>query len=164
MRKPRLQSIPFSGLPVIVAVLILTGSLIGGCGKKGPPVPPQRYRPAAVTDLSYELTDGRVEIHWTIPGYIDQERTRIIGCTVYRANRALADADCIDCRLSFQSAGYVAAQKDASSQTRQQRLRFGDNLTPGFEYAYRVVCSTAAGVSGKESNIVRFEYPETTTQ
>jgi hypothetical protein len=149
---------------VILVVSVTWAGLIWGCGKKGPPVPPQRYRPAAVTDLSYELTDTQVLLAWTIPHPSDRQASRIAGCTVYRAQRALADGDCIDCNASFQKAADVAVPKSAPGETRQQRLGFGDTLTPGFDYAYRVICSTAAGASGNKSNVVRFEYPQPTTQ
>ena len=162
--KPRLQSIRSAALPMIAAILILSGAIIWGCGKKGPPVPPQRYRPEAVTDLSYELSNGRVKLRWTIPRQEDQQRVRIVGCTVYRAQRTLADADCIECRRSFQPAANIDVPPEATDRARRQQLGFDDNLTPGFEYAYRVVCSTAAGAAGKVSNVVRIEYPEPTTQ
>ncbi len=148
----------------MLVVLLAGVTLIGGCGKKGPPAAPQRYRPAAVTDLSYELTDGRVEIFWTIPRPGDGKRARISGCTVYRAQRALSGTGCIDCRFSFQKAAEVAVPTDASGEARQRRLRFDDVLTPGFETAYRVTCSTAAGVSGDPSNMVRIEVLQPTTE
>jgi hypothetical protein len=158
------QSIRSAGLPAILAAFILWAALAGGCGKKGPPVPPQRYRPPAVTDLSYELTDQRVRIQWTVAGPGDPQQAPVAGCAVYRAQRPLDENDCIDCRLSFQKTADVAVPKEASGTAGRQRLDFSDDLTPGFEYAYRVICSTAAGVSGKESNVVRFELPQPTTQ
>jgi len=161
---PRLPSIRTTGLPVVLTVSILCGSLVGACGIKGPPVPPQRYRPAAVADLSYELTNGSVKLGWTIVPEDAEHRTRTAGCSVYRAQIALAGTDCIDCDASFKKAADVAVPADSADKAGRQRLGFVDVLTPGFEYAYRVICSTAAGVSGNESNVVRFQYPQPSNQ
>ncbi len=44
-----------------VAILILA------CGKKGPPIPPERRLPAAVQDLSVEVQGRQVTLTWTNP-------------------------------------------------------------------------------------------------
>jgi hypothetical protein len=49
-------------------VLLLTGVLaIGGCGKRGNPLPPLRPLPAAIADLTARRVDTRVELSFTIP-------------------------------------------------------------------------------------------------
>ena len=110
------------------------------------------------------MTDSRVVLTWTIPSETGQERTRITGCTVQRAQRALEDSNCIDCIASFEKIADVEVPRDSTGRADPQRFRFTEPLRPGFEYAYRVVCSTAAGVYGDASNVVRFETPEPTTQ
>ena len=160
----KLLSIPSAGVLVILALSITWAAMIWGCGKKGPPVPPLRYRPAAVEDLSYELTDGGVLLTWTIAPAGDPKRSPVAGCIVYRSKRALTDTGCTDCSAGFKKLAEVAVPKDASGKTRPQRLVFSDPLDIGFEYAYRVTCSTEAGASGDESNLVRFEYPQPSSQ
>jgi hypothetical protein len=110
------------------------------------------------------LTDGRVRLQWTVAGPGDPQQTPAAGCAVYKAQRPLGDTDCIDCRLAFQKIADVAVLKEAVEPGGRRRLDFSDDPAPGFEYAYRVICSTAAGVPGNESNVVRFELPEPTTQ
>ena len=148
---------------MILAVTIFGGALIGGCGIKGPPVPPQRYRPAAVADLSYELIDDRAVLRWSVAGPGDQAARAAAGCAVYRARLALAGTDCTDCDASYKKVADVAVPGDATQQDLHQ-LRYVDSaLAPGFEYAYRVRCSSAAGATSDESNVVRFEYRQPTT-
>lgn len=165
--KTRLPSFRAAGLLSIRSALsaaVVWGALIGGCGIKGPPVPPQRYRPAAAAALSYELTGNRVQIHWTVAERGDPQRARITGCAVQRAQRPLAGGDCIECPLPFRKTADVAVPKGGGGAARRHRLDFSEELTPGFEYAYRVICSNAAGVAGNESNVVRFDLPQPTTQ
>ena len=153
-----------AGLQVIFSACLLLGAMSAGCGIKGPPVPPERYRPAAVTDLSYESTGGRVALRWTLPPEKDQDRNPITGCSVYRSQFALPGTECVDCDASFKKAADVPVPQVAASDSSRTAIRFDDTIAPGFQYAYRVVCRTADGVSGDESNVVRFEYRQPTTQ
>ena len=41
--------------------------VVSGCGKKGPPIPPERQLPAAVQDLSIEVQGRQVTLTWTNP-------------------------------------------------------------------------------------------------
>ena len=138
--------------------------LSGGCGIKGPPVPPERFRPAAVSDLSFELIDDRVQLSWTIPPSGERQAARIKACTVYRAKRALAGSDCIDCSAAFTKAAVVNAPEEPSGENVPLRLGYSEVLAPGFDYAYRVACQTASGVLGNQSNAVSFQSPQPTTQ
>ena len=161
--KPRPPLTRTTGLPVILIAWVLLGAMNVGCGIKGPPVPPERYRPAAVTDLSYELTGEQVALRWTLPPEGEKEKSPITSCTVYRSQFALTGTDCVDCDASFKKAGDVAVTQVAAADSLKMTLRFTETISPGFEYAYRVVCRTADGVSADESNVVRFEYRQPTT-
>ncbi len=148
----------------MLALCIVGAVLTAGCGVKAPPVPPQRSRPEAVTDLSYKLADGRVTLSWTVPPAGKRKGSEIAGCTVYRSKRAPEGSECIDCSAAFEPAAEVAAGKDTSDQAGPQRLGYSEDLSPGAEYAYQVICRTAAGTDRQESNIVSFAAPQTTTQ
>lgn len=148
----------------MLALCIAVAGLTAGCGIKKPPVPPQRYRPEAVTDLSYKLTDGRVALSWTVPPAGERKGSEIAGCTVSRSKRAPEGSECIDCSAAFEPVAEVAAGKDTSDSAGRQRLGYSEDLSTGVEYAYQVICRTAAGTAGQESNIVRFAAPQPTTQ
>ena len=162
--KPRPPSTRITGLGVILGACVLAGAMSVGCGIKGPPVPPERYRPAVVTDLSYKMTGDRVALRWTLPLEGDQEKNPINRCTVYRSRFALTGTDCVDCDASFKKAADVSVSQAAGADSGATSLGFDETIAPGFQYAYRVVCRTADGVSGDESNVVRFEYRQPTTQ
>jgi fibronectin type 3 domain-containing protein len=53
-----------------LALLLLAGLVAGtaaACGRKGPPVPPERRIPAAVQDLSARVVADGVRLAWTLP-------------------------------------------------------------------------------------------------
>jgi len=75
------------GRPVLAVVC--TALALAGCGKKGPPLPPLRLVPAAVTDVDARRTIARVELRFTLPtrnengpGPIDLERVEIYAITM----------------------------------------------------------------------------------
>ena len=56
----------FSSVWRLLCVL-LAALLVGGCGYKTMPVPPQEIVPTAITDLRYELDEKGVTLTWTYP-------------------------------------------------------------------------------------------------
>ena len=53
--------------PRILLSLFGVAIVIFACGKKGPPIPPERRLPAAVQDLSTEIQGRQVTLTWTNP-------------------------------------------------------------------------------------------------
>ena len=51
----------------ILLGIIAVAFVIAACGKKGPPIPPERRLPAAVSDLSVEVQGRQVILTWTNP-------------------------------------------------------------------------------------------------
>jgi hypothetical protein len=52
---------------VALAVIVLLPVALAACGKKGPPVAPERRLPAAVQDLSASVSGEGVRLAWTLP-------------------------------------------------------------------------------------------------
>ncbi|MFY9706249.1 MAG: hypothetical protein WAJ95_10055, partial [Desulfobacterales bacterium] len=66
------------GLRLVILSALLVG-LQAGCGKKGPPVPPRRYMPPAVTDLSYQLDGPTLTLSWSVPEAKDGDAAAPVG-------------------------------------------------------------------------------------
>jgi len=142
-------------------LVILTAFLLGfqaGCGKKGPPVPPRRYRAPAVTDLSYQLDGQALTLLWSIPETRDGDAAAPVGCFVYKAKQPLANTDCPDCSESFSPVADLQVQKDASGKFLTPTMTYTADLAQGFIYTYKIACYARDGGLGADSNIVNFSY------
>ncbi|MBW2467349.1 MAG: hypothetical protein JRF02_08615, partial [Deltaproteobacteria bacterium] len=87
-------------LTAAIVFLILT--LISGCGKKAPLVPPQMLVPVAISDLHYILDENGVTLHWTYPEKMENgaELTAIESFEVFRAE-VRAEEYCDGCPIRF---------------------------------------------------------------
>ena len=56
-----------AGRGLVLAALLLTVLVEAGCGKKGPPVAPERRLPAAASGVSATVEAGSIVISWTNP-------------------------------------------------------------------------------------------------
>jgi hypothetical protein len=129
---------------------------IGACGRKGPPVAPERRLPMPVSDLEGVLRNGVVELTWSAPRR-RVDNTRLLDPGVSRLYRTEDSgqgeprpAMLVDDRI----VGYneIAAFKvgDPAAPTAQRgRFAFTDrNLTLGHRYTYVV---TSTDVEGRTS-------------
>ena len=113
--------------------------LLGGCGKKTPPVPPESAVPAPVADLSSEVDPLGVTLHWTWPRKTEKgvALRRVSEFVVERAEDP-ADGFCGDCPLHYQAVaslegGPLPEHPEAASLSYRDQ-----NLRPGYHYAYRI--------------------------
>ena len=146
----------FGRLLVILPVIFV--GLQAGCGKKTPPVPPRRYRPPAVTDLSYQFDGQALTLSWSIPETRDGDAAAPVGCFVYKAEQPLVNTDCPDCSEPFSPVADLQIQKDASGSILTRSMTYTDMLTQGFMYTYKIACYARDGGLGADSNIVNFSY------
>jgi hypothetical protein len=138
-------------LAAIAAAVVWIGAMYG-CGRKMDPIQPGTYPPPAVKDLAFELQDGLLTLFWMLPA-AEKERDKenpAVSFKVLRARQTASEAECQSCSVRFQAVGVVRlAGRDPS-----ERLQFQDRLEPGYQYRYKVIGTSAAGVDSKDSNIV----------
>jgi len=146
----------FGRLLVILSVILV--GLQAGCGKKTPPVPPRRYRPPAVTDLSYQLDGQTLTLSWSIPLTRDGDAAAPAGCFVFKAQEPLASTDCPDCSEPFSPVADLQIEKDASGNMLTRAMTYTGVLAQGFMYTYKIACYARDGGLGADSNIVNFSY------
>ena len=139
-----------------ISVFILVNTVWIGCGKKGPPVPPQRFIPPAVNDLSYRLVGTTLSLSWTLPEV--KKTTDIAGCIVFRDRTSVSESDCPTCPPKFKSVADLPL--GSASQTKQnlKTMKYNESLAQGYRYTYKVNCYSTQGVSGQDSNRIEFNY------
>jgi hypothetical protein len=151
-----------NNIPAAVLLALLTWTvpalLAGGCGQKGPPVPPTGNRPPGVTDLDYSISNGNIKLSWTIPGTNDKARNPVTGFLVYRSKQNTIEADCPNCPIRFTEIGDLPVRNVGRDQEQTSRLVFTQAIEPGFRYVYMVKSYDDDGIAGTESNIVDFKF------
>jgi hypothetical protein len=129
-----------------------------GCGKKGPPRPPELRSPPAVKDLSYTVENQSVVISWTVQGADDRSASSPAGYKVFRAKLSVEESNCDKCPIQFAEIGDIPIQMKRSEKPESTRIRFTEVLEPGYRYIYKVIAYDEDGTGSKDSNTVQFEH------
>lgn len=91
-------------IPSIAAFFLLGLILIAaGCGKKGPPLLPQKEFDLRVTNLSGKWEKGYFLLRGELAGSLRPQEVRalIAGCRVYQGQYPLDDAPCAGCPIEY---------------------------------------------------------------
>jgi hypothetical protein len=138
-----------AGRRALALAAIGLGLAIGACGRKSPPVAPERRVPMAVSDLEAVLRNGVVELAWTAPRRrVDNSRLLDPGVTrLFRTEDSGQGEPRPAMLVNDRIVGYteVATFKASDPSTPaapRGRFTFTDrNVTLGHRYTY-VVTST----------------------
>jgi hypothetical protein len=141
-----------------ICIIIFLDTVLIGCGKKGPPVPPRRFIPPAVNDLSYQMAGSTLSLNWTLPAIKKDKTVDIAGCIVFRARTPVSESDCPTCPPKFESVADMSLGGDSQTKKNLKTMNYSEALTHGYRYTYKVNCYSAKGVSGRDSNTVEFNY------
>jgi predicted small lipoprotein YifL len=138
--------------PVLAAALVLVA--LGACGRKGPPVAPERRVPQPVADLQGLVREQGIELAWSVPRR-RVDNTRLLDTGVARVFRtddagqgepkpALLSQDRI---AGYTEIGTVQLGDTPAPNVQNGRVTFADRrgLVPGRRYTYVVVTSDAQG-------------------
>jgi hypothetical protein len=138
--------------PLLAAVLVVVA--LGACGRKAPPVAPERRVPQPVTDLRGVVRQGTVELTWSVPRRrVDNSRLIDPGLArVFRVDDAgtgdpkpaLLQGERI---AGYAEVGSVQLAEPPSPLVQNGRITFTDRLAlaVGRRYTYVVVTSDAEG-------------------
>jgi hypothetical protein len=99
-------------------------------------------------DLAYSVQGDTVTLSWNAPkgegeGYVD-------GYEVMKSTSSLDEEECKGCPIVFQRVAKLG-EKERS---------FSEKLVIGKRYIYKVTPVTSYQVKGKDSKLIRFNYPE----
>jgi hypothetical protein len=144
----------------LAGALLLTGTLflVGGCGYKTEPVPPDSIVPKAINDLRYSVSEKGVTLRWTFPKETirGSDLTDISTFDVYRAVVPLSDY-CPTCPIPFNEAIQVAGGLIDLESNRQGTYETS-LLRSGHKYFFKVHARTSWWAASADSNIVSFVW------
>lgn len=136
-----------------LAVLLVAGSVLAGCGRRGPLVAPQLRAPRPVTDLRAIVVDEGIEVAWTVPDErMDGNRLREAAqARLYRVE----DAGAGEPRSALLDGNAVRGwtllttvrptPPDVSLHGQRVIHLDRESLTPGRRYTYTVTTTDAQG-------------------
>ena len=145
-------------LPALVcATLIISASMLSGCGRKAPPKPPRASRPPQVVDLGYSISEDSIKLSWTIPKASDNDESSATGFLIYRSKQSVSEADCANCPITFIKIENVPVRAVVSGRP-ESSVVFAQTIEPGYRYIYKIKAYDDNGVAGKDSNLIDFTY------
>jgi hypothetical protein len=136
---------PFRGWLLLGALMLATAA--GGCGKKGPPVPPHRPVPLQVTTLAGRLAHDTIWLDWRAAEAVQGIKKYVI----LRSQVDPANPPCPGCPRVFQRVGEVTPAPET------EQVQFSEPTAPGFIYTYKVQPVGLSGETGPESNAVTID-------
>lgn len=142
-------------------VLIILATILPGCGRKGPLVPPEALVPAAVTDLACEQRGERFLLSWTPPsrevgGRALREPT---GFALYRRQVLPAGEDCEECPNAYRLVREATPDAAGTLRRAAGRSYLDDtDLAEGTTYQYKLASVKTDGTASPPSNRVRRRF------
>jgi predicted small lipoprotein YifL len=145
----RMHTSPFS-FRVLLLACCLSNFAASGCGRKGPPRPPEDVAPRPLADLAASNVKDGVQLSWSRPQlYADGTRMTDLGGFI--VERATRDA------LTYQRIAELAVT-DRDRFRQIKRFKHVDHdVIPGVAYRYRVVSFTLDRYFSPPSNAVTIE-------
>jgi len=138
-----------SALPALFLVLALL-LLAAACGKKLPPLEPDKVLPAPVREFRVSQEGDALVLSWLLPrvNLLGQPLTQVQGCRVYRTDcRGVSpDTPCPTNLVLYADIDLAYPQK---GEVRGEALVFQDReLVPDHRYFYRVAAYDQGGYLG----------------
>lgn len=136
---------------VLVIMAVITG--VSACGKKGPPLPPERNTPAGNIDLRVEVDGDRVTLRWR-----PIHSTAVVaGYDIFRASYPLSGPSCPACHQQFHKIDSLTVASGTGADTRE--ITFSQQVPPGFRYTYKVRPFDRNGGLGADSDPAGIDVP-----
>jgi len=142
----------------VAGVFLLGASLlVGGCGYKNSPVPPEYVVPEAINDLLYTVNEKGVQLTWSYPV------KNVIGAAIdgvdrFDLYRAVVPVEeyCGTCPIPFSEPIDVDGGASIDGKIRQKATYESSLLRSGHKYFFKVQSRTSWLAASADSNIVSF--------
>ena len=142
-------------IPFLLILPILLVALIGGCGKKGAPVPWQTIVPKKILDLEGIPREGGLLLQWTVPKENTDKSVldNLVEIRILRSEGALVGGECPGCGEGTKDIQKVKV--DPKQEVPGKRMSaFFEDQEPKRVYMYQVVCINRRGHPSAPSNAV----------
>jgi predicted small lipoprotein YifL len=146
---------PGTGNAVAFCAVLAAILFLAGCGKKGPPVPPDIAPPPPVENLKANLSGNRAQLSWEAPESGDSA-AEPDGYLVYRSKKS-AESDCGDCPDIFEKVADVSA-KTGIFRGLADTATYSETLEKGYVYRYKVMVYSDRGPASDYSNTVEVSF------
>lgn len=135
----------FFVLMVLSGIALLAFS---GCGKKGPPLPPEikGQKIAAPFDLKYRVVDNEIILSWNHKIDAETAFVKPDNFEIFMAKKTFEA--CEGCPFEFNPAGTVSMPS----------MEFTTGIQKGFKYYFRVQAMGDDAMRSEYSKTVQFEY------
>jgi len=130
--------------------------LVGGCGIKTMPIPPQAVIPEAISDLKCKLDEKSATLSWSYPGRSIQGESidNIRNFKIFKAEVAEEDY-CPSCPIIYD----FHFEINASRLKPRKKIHFSDtDLRTGYHYTYMVQSHSGWNIKSRDSNRVAFVW------
>ncbi|MFO7753679.1 MAG: fibronectin type III domain-containing protein [Desulfobacteraceae bacterium] len=133
---------PSALIAVAVFIFLCAGPVfVSGCGKKGPPRPPEGESIAPPTGLTYEIKENTAHLRWKT-----QDDSNAGQFEIFKAEQPVEG--CNGCPVKFEMIRKVPADQTS----------FAYELSRGTRYYFRVRSVESGDRTSDYSNTVRFEH------
>lgn len=148
-------SVRFSTAICTMAFLLV----LGGCGYKNSPVPPEAVVPQSIGDLTYKVDENGVKLTWSYPmETIKKELIQDVSSfMLYRAEIPLEDY-CGGCPIPFDAPMELAGGSVYDGKLRKKGSYESSLLRSGSKYFFKVRSRTGWWATSADSNIVTFVW------
>jgi len=147
----------------IAAPFFLAASLflMGGCGYKNQPVPPENVVPQSIEDLRYSVSDKGVRLNWSYPVQTIKGTTltEIDSFELFLAEIPL-DKYCGSCPIPFAEPIDLPGGESVDGEVRKQGGYDFTLLQSAHKYFFKVRSRTSWWASSNDSNIITFVWFE----
>jgi len=155
---------PLSLLALTLLGCVVPPLVLLGCGRRGPPVPPQPRAPAAVGALRAEPRDSAIVVIWSRPGRNEDGSplTDLLEFQLYRAVGTPPPREA-GTRPAFSLLATIRVEQPDNAAVQDGQYAFRDDgggagLTPGVRYTYRVQGVNRRGQAGAPSVEVSVDF------
>jgi len=135
--------------------------LIGGCGYKNQPVPPESVVPQPIEDLHYAVSDKGLRLDWSYPVETIKGTAleQIDSFELFRAETAIEDY-CGDCPVPFAEPLDLPGGVSVEGDLRRKGFYESSLLKSGYKYFFKIRSRTSWWASSSDSNVVTFIWFE----
>jgi fibronectin type 3 domain-containing protein len=147
-----------------IILLITFLMVVGGCAKKGPPVPWDSIVPKRIVDLEATPREGHLLLEWTSPKENTDKSVLIdlAGFQILRSEGVLIGGECKGCGEKVKVVHEIKLDSKEEVKTKKKRMAvlFEDQEARKV-YVYQVVSINRRGYFGAPSNpvTVYWDYP-----